>query len=68
MRKDDETGQQSQTPDDATPILVPAYLQRWSFGDHLGHLAGHRGIEPLPRDQFGRCLICVRRGLFTPDG
>jgi hypothetical protein len=38
------------------------------LGDHLRHLAGHRGIEPLPRDEYGRCAICVRKGFFTPDG
>jgi hypothetical protein len=30
---------QSQPGDDAAPILVPAHLQGWTFGDHLRHLA-----------------------------
>lgn len=53
---------------DATaPIIVPDGAGIWTFGDHLRHLAGHRGTIPLERDEFGRCVICVRRNLFTPD-
>jgi hypothetical protein len=58
----------STSPDDAAPILVPAYLQRWTFGDHLRYLAAHAGTLPPTLDEFGRYAICVRRGLFTPDG
>jgi hypothetical protein len=69
MSKNEKKSQQTPTADDdAAPILVPADLERWTFGDHLRHLAGHAGNEPLPLDEFGRCAICVRRGLFTPDG
>ena len=53
--------------DDTTPILVPYGAGIWTFGDHLRHLAGHRGTIPLARDEFGRCVICVRRGFFTPN-
>jgi hypothetical protein len=55
----------SRTADDAT-ILVPDGAGIWTFGDHLRHLAGHAGTIPLERDEFGRCLICVRRGFFKP--
>jgi len=53
--------------DDTRPILVPAGAGIWTFGDHLRHLAGHAGNIPLTLDEFGRCVICVRRGLFTPN-
>jgi hypothetical protein len=53
--------------DDAALILVPYGAGIWTFGDHLRHLAGHRGTIPLALDEFGRCLICVRRGFFTPN-
>jgi hypothetical protein len=68
MSKDKKASQQSPVADDAAPILIPADLQGWTFGDHLRHLAGHAGNAPLILDEFGRCVICVRRGLFTPDG
>ena len=68
MSKDEKKRQQSPTDDDAAPIIVPAHLQHWTFGDHLRHLAAHAGTLPLTLDEFGRCAICVRRGLFTPDG
>jgi hypothetical protein len=55
------------TADDTVPIIVPDGAGIWTFGDHLRHLAGHRGTIPLELDEFGRCVICVRRGLFTPD-
>jgi hypothetical protein len=55
------------TADDAAPILVPDGAGIWTFGDHLRHLAGHAGTIPLARDEFGRCVICVRRGFFRPD-
>ena len=53
--------------DDTAPILVPDGAGIWTFGDHLRHLAGHAGTIPLALDPFGRCLICLRRGFFTPD-
>ena len=57
----------SRTADDTAPILVPDGAGIWTFGDHLRHLAGHAGTTPLARDEAGRCLICLRRGFFTPD-
>ena len=63
-------GNEASTPrtaDDTAPILVPDSAGIWSFGDHLRHLAGHAGTIPLVRDEAGRCLICPRRGFFTPD-
>jgi hypothetical protein len=68
MTKDRKTRRQSRTADDASPILVPTHFQGWTFGDHLRHLAGHAGTEPLLLDEFGRCVICVRRGWFRPNG
>jgi hypothetical protein len=53
--------------EDAAPIIVPDGVGIWMFGDHLRHLAGHAGTIPLALDEYGRCLICVRRGLFTPN-
>lgn len=53
--------------DDSAPILVPYGAGIWTFGDHLRHLAAHNGHIPLPLDEFGRCVICVRRGFFTPN-
>jgi hypothetical protein len=53
--------------DDTAPILVPYGAGIWTFGDHLRHLAGHAGTIPLVLDEFGRCVICVRRGLFKPN-
>ena len=53
--------------DDAAPILVPDGAGIWTFGDHLRHLAGHAGTIPLMLDEFGRCVICIRRGFFKPD-
>jgi hypothetical protein len=55
------------TADDTAPILVPDGAGIWTFGDHLRHLAGHAGTIPLALDEFGRCVICVRRGFFTPN-
>jgi hypothetical protein len=55
------------TADDTAPIIVPDGAGIWTFGDHLRHLAGHRGTIPLERDEFGRCVICVRRGFFTTN-
>ena len=55
------------TADDTAPILVPDGAGIWTFGDHLRHLAGHAGTIPLALDEFGRCLICIRRGFFKPD-
>ena len=55
------------TADDAAPILVPDGAGIWTFGDHLRHLAGHAGTIPLVLDEFGRCVICVRRGFFKPN-
>lgn len=52
---------------DSAPIVVPDGAGIWTFGDHLRHLAGHAGTIPLALDEYGRCLICVRRGLFTPN-
>ena len=54
------------TADDA-PILVPDGAGIWTFGDHLRHLAGHAGTTPLTLDEYGRCLICLRRGFFAPN-
>jgi hypothetical protein len=56
-----------QVAEDAAPIIVPDGAGIWTFGDHLRHLAGHNGTTPLALDEYGRCLICIRRGLFTPD-
>jgi len=56
-----------QVAEDAAPIIVPDGVGIWTFGDHLRHLAGHAGTIPLALDEYGRCLICVRRGLFTPN-
>jgi hypothetical protein len=55
------------TADGAAPILVPYGAGIWTYGDHLRHLAGHAGTTPLALDEFGRCVICVRRGFFTPN-
>jgi hypothetical protein len=55
------------TADDTAPIVVPDGAGIWTFGDHLRHLAGHAGTIPLARDEAGRCLICLRRGFFTPN-
>ena len=55
------------TANDTALILVPYGVGIWTFGDHLRHLAGHAGTIPLARDEFGRCLICLRRGFFTPN-
>ena len=55
------------TTDDTAPILVPDGAGIWTFGDHLRHLAGHAGTIPLARDEYGRCLICLRRGFITPN-
>ncbi len=64
-------GSKASTPrtadDDIAPILVPDGAGIWTFGDHLRHLAGHAGTIPLARDEAGRCLICLRRGFFTPN-
>src|SRR5271169_6435975 len=49
-----------------SPILVPDGAGIWTFGDHLRHLAGHAGTIPLARDEFGRCVICLRR--WAPAG
>jgi hypothetical protein len=68
MSNDDKTGWPPQIPYTADSIMLPAELRPWTYGDHLRHLAGHRGIEPLPRDAYGRCAICVRKGFFKPDG
>jgi hypothetical protein len=62
-------GNKTSTPpaaDDTAPILVPDGAGIWTFGDHLRHLAGHVGAIPLALDEFGRCVICVRRGFFKP--
>ena len=53
--------------EDTTPILVPYGLGIWTFGDHLRHLAGHAGTARLELDEFGRCVVCLRRGFFTPN-
>jgi hypothetical protein len=53
--------------EDAAPIIVPDGAGIWTFGDHLRHLAGHAGTIPLVLDEYGRCVICVRLGLFTPN-
>jgi len=53
--------------DGTAPILVPYGAGIWTFGDHLRHLAGHAGTIPLVLDEFGRCVLCVRRGLFKPN-
>jgi hypothetical protein len=53
--------------DDTAPIIVPYGAGIWTFGDHLRHLAAHAGHIPLELDEFGRCVICIRRGFFTPD-
>ena len=53
--------------DDTAPILVPEGAGIWNFGDHLRHLARHAGTIPLELDEFGRCVICVRRGFFNPN-
>jgi hypothetical protein len=53
--------------DDTAPILVPDGAGIWTFGDHLRHLAGHAGTIPLALDEYGRCLICLRRGFFRPN-
>ena len=53
--------------DDTAPILVPDGAGIWTFGDHLRHLAGHAGTIPLALDEYGRCLVCIRRGFFTPN-
>ena len=50
------------TADDTAPIIVPDGAGIWTFGDHLRHLAGHAGTIPLALDEYGRCVICVRRG------
>jgi hypothetical protein len=55
------------TADDTAPILVPDGAGIWTFGDHLRHLAAHAGAIPLVLDEFGRCVICVRRGFFRPN-
>ena len=55
------------TADDTALIVVPDGAGIWTFGDHLRHLAGHAGTIPLARDEYGRCLICLRRGFFTPN-
>ncbi len=55
------------TADDSAPILVPYGAGIWTFGDHLRHLAAHAGHIPLELDEFGRCVICIRRGFFTPN-
>ena len=55
------------TADDAAPIIVPDGAGIWTFGDHLRHNAGHAGTIPLALDEYGRCLICLRRGFFTPN-
>lgn len=63
-------GNKASTPrtvDDTAPILVPDGAGVWTFGDHLRHLAGHAGTAPLALDEYGRCLICLRRGFFTPN-
>jgi hypothetical protein len=52
---------------DSAPILVPDGAGIWTFGDHLRHLNAHAGTIPLELDEFGRCVICVRRGLYTPN-
>ena len=57
----------ARAPDDTAPILVPYGAGIWTFGDHLRHLAAHAGHIPLALDEFGRCVICIRRGFFTPD-
>ncbi len=57
----------TRTADDTAPILVPDGAGIWTFGDHLRHLAGHAGTIPYAQDEAGRCLICLRRGLFTPN-
>ena len=59
---------QSQPGDDAAPILVPAHVQSWTFGDHLRLLAEHAGTLPPTLDEFGRGANCVRRGWFRPNG
>jgi len=53
--------------EDTAPILVPYGFGIWTFGDHLRHLAGHAGTTPLALDEFGRCIICLRRGFFTTN-
>jgi hypothetical protein len=56
-----------QAAKDAAPIIVPDGVGIWTFGDHLRHLNAHAGTIPRELDDFGRCVICVRRGLFTPN-
>ena len=56
-----------QMADDTTPIVVPDGAGIWTFGDHLRHLAGHAGTIPFTLDEYGRCVICVRRGFSTPN-
>ncbi len=55
------------TADDTAPIIVPDGAGIWTYGDHLRHNAGHAGTIPLVLDEFGRCVICVRRGFFKPN-
>jgi hypothetical protein len=68
MSKDTEAIRQLQIPWTADSILLPADVRPWTYSDHLRHLAGHRGLVFLPRDEYGRCAICVRKGFFEPDG
>jgi hypothetical protein len=67
VRSDPNKTSAPQVAEDAAPIIVPDGVGIWMFGDHLRHLAGHAGTIPLALDEYGRCLICVRRGLFTPN-
>ena len=67
MSSDRNNASTPRVADDSAPILVPDGVGIWTFGDHLRHLAGHAGTIPLELDEYGRCLICLRRGFFTPD-
>ena len=64
MRNDRNRTLPPRIANDTAPILVPYGVGIWTYGDHLRHLAGHAGTTPLARDEFGRCVICLRRGFF----
>ena len=67
MSSDPNKTSAPQVAEDGAPIIVPDGVGIWTFGDHLRHLAGHAGTIPLARDEYGRCLICLRRGFITPN-
>ena len=67
MSSDPNKTSATQLAEGGAPIIVPDGAGIWTFGDHLRHNAGHAGTIPLALDEYGRCLICLRRGFFTPD-